>query len=160
MMIKRVWCLTFLLLTITGSNYALAQNVVLDNSWVTGPVLQAALAETKVLNKDIVVYHWLDRKNISTAGGGVLPATGYLPPQDQVVQETVQSNIASRMKLFWDLNIAITGKDAQGETMAPNGLYVAINPVISRQWGTMFYQMTLPGGAAGMRFIDGRSRNR
>lgn len=152
MNLNQLLCRSFLLLSISASQIAFAQNNF-DPSWVQGQVLQEALAATKTLDKDYVVYHWVKREYVS-ANESQLPRRGYFSPTDAGIQTFVKANMKSRMDLFWDLTTRITGRNADGRPMAPNGLYVAINPIISKQWGDTLYQMTLSNG---MRFIDGRS---
>ena len=145
-------CRSFVLLSITISSMASASPTPLDTRWLQGQVLADATAATKVLDKEYVVYHWVKREYVSAPNQ--LPRRGYFSPTDPNIQTFVQSNMQSRMDLFWDLSTRITGRNADGRPMAPNGLYVAINPVISKQWGDTLYQMTLKNG---MRYVDGRS---
>lgn len=132
---------------------ALAQEQ-LDTSWLQGKVLEDAFKGTKTLKKETTVYHWVFRKYIAQPGTAI-EAKGEIIPKNPEVQKIVKDNMISRMKLFWDLSLPISGKDAKGAAMAPNGLYVANSPVISRIWGDTLYQMNL---AEGMRYVDGRNQ--
>lgn len=130
------------------------QQPALDTSWLQGKTLEEAYKGTSTLSKEITVYHWVFRKYLAQPGG-VIDKNSDINPKNPEVLNFVKANMLSRMKLFWDLNIPISGKDAKGNTMAPNGLYVANSPVISRIWGDTLYQMNL---AQGMRFVNGRSQ--
>lgn len=130
------------------------QQTQLDTSWLQGKILDEAYKGTSTLSKEISVYHWMFRKYIAQPGG-VIDKNNDIHPKNVDALNIVKANMLSRMNLFWDLSLPISGKDAKGNAMAPNGLYVANSPVISRIWGDTLYQMNL---ARGMRFVNGRSQ--
>ena len=143
---------TFLLSTTLASN-AFArfskEDIKLDTSWLTGSVLEEAEALTKSLKRDITVYSWVDQKNIKGF------ETGRIDVRNSEFLNMTWDNSTDRMSRFWNTTDSVSGRSAEGGAMAPNGLYVATEPVISKPYGTVAYRMVLPQGT---KFIDGRYR--
>lgn len=81
MRIQFIHCLSFILLYTVFSPMALAEQENTSSSWVQGDVLKEAMdtTATKVLDKDYIVYHWLDRAHISVKKGGTAPNEGHIP---------------------------------------------------------------------------------
>lgn len=134
----------------------------LDTSWVTkNPlVLAEAKAMTKRLERQITVYSWVPRKDIVDKKQGLsFPLTGPVNPADAGAKSLAEGDVTERMKRYWDLTTPVSGRAADGGAMAPNGIYVATEPVISRSYGGpdawAMFQMELPKD---MIFIDGRYR--
>ena len=126
-----------------------------DPSWVTGQILTDAMAMTRVLKRPILTYHWVPR-HLVQINGRQFPAAGPVANQDQGLRQLIAANMASRMARFWDLNLPISGRAETGGAMAPNGLYVAMEPVISQSYGGndwLMYQVQFPEGT---RYMDGR----
>lgn len=128
-----------------------------DTSWILNnpAVLTEAQAITKTLTRDVIVYNYTDRKYLAARG---LSKSGAIDSHDPETKEMVLQNLKGRLSLFWDLTTKISGRAQDGGAMAPNGLYVATEPVISRRWGGSAPLLTQMILAKGTRYIDGQYR--
>lgn len=134
----------------------------LNTGWIlqNNAVLEDAFALTKTLGREVTVYHWVERGLVSKEfAGSILPAVGFVNVRAPALIEAVERNLETRMERFWDLSVPVSGRAEDGGAMAPNGLYVATEPIISRSYGGrnwLLVELRLP---AGTRFIDGRYRH-
>lgn len=129
----------------------------LDTSWILNnpAVFNEAQAITKVLTRDVIVYNYTDRKYLVEMG---LSKSGVIDSHAADIKKIVLENLKGRISLFWDINIKISGRSLEGGAMAPNGLYVATEPVISRRWGGTTPLLTQMVLAKGTRYINGQYR--
>lgn len=146
----------YILWTLTLCTYHSLVHAQVDPSWVIKDpaVFAEAKAITKPLKRDVIVYSWAPRQYI----GNGFPAKGGVDSISPAILQSVETNVHDRMSRFWDISVPVSGRSLDGGAMAPNGFYVATEPVISRNYGGAnwaVYQMILP---AGMTFIDGRYR--
>lgn len=141
--------LSTLISTTALAKFNKGEEIQLDTSWITGAVLTEAEALTKTLKRDIMVYSWVDREHIAGFEKGQVDVNN----SENI--NNAWSNATDRMSRFWNTTDVVTGRSAEGGAMAPNGLYVATEPVISKPYGNVAYRMILPEGT---KFIDGRYR--
>lgn len=149
--------LSFMTLLFSATTLLAQSNQDLDTSWILNDpaVLAEAQAMTRELKRDVIVYNYTDRKNLADKG---LSKSGAIDSLDSHTREIVLDNLKGRISLFWDLNIKISGRSQDGGAMAPNGLYVATQPVISRRWGGSSPLLTQMVLAKGTRYINGLYR--
>lgn len=146
----------YLILALVLCIYQSSAQAQVDPSWVMKDpaVLAEAKAITKTMKRSVLVYSWVPRQHI----GNGFPVKGSVDSISPSILQSVEKNVHDRMSRFWDISIPVSGRSLDGGAMAPNGFYVATEPVISRNYGGSnwaVYQMQLP---AGMTFIDGRFR--
>jgi hypothetical protein len=125
-------------------------SAALDTTWINGDVLTEAMALTKATKRDLTVYSYVARANIDGFG-----TAGAVDVTNPGLISNAMDNATDRMSRFWNVTDVVSGRSSEGGAMAPNGLYVATEPVISRTYGNVIYRMVIPSGT---RFIDGRYR--